>query len=254
MAPPGRAEGLDLVMRFAGAENRVHPAVLWNEGGEATLVDAGMPGHAAAILELLEELGVPARAVKRIILTHQDLDHIGSAGELAERTGAQVMAHADDAPYIRGERRLIKLDPRRWEERLMVLPPREREAVERILAQPPRVRVDRVLSDGDELPWHGGIAVIHTPGHTPGHISLYARAARLLVAGDALRVEGGVLVGPSPNATLDLPEAMRSLRKLLSFELEGVLCYHGGFAGRDFPQRLVALAGPGGAVGVAGAA
>ena len=245
MAPLYRAEDLDLAVSFAGAESRMHPAVLWDEGGEATLVDAGMPGHAAAIFELLSALGLSPDAVKRLILTHQDLDHFGSAAEIVALTGAEVMAHAADAPYIQGERRPLKLDPRRWEERLKALPPREREAVERILSDPPRVRVDRLLSDGDELPWHGGVAVIHTPGHTPGHISLYARASRLLVTGDALRVESGNLVGPSPNATLDLAEATRSLRKLLPFEVDRVLCYHGGFAGPDARARLAALASAG---------
>ncbi len=235
-------EAIELPMRFAGAESTVYPVLLRDAGGEATLVDAGLPGQAAAIEERLRWHGVPLTALRRIILTHQDLDHIGSAQALADASGAEVMAHAADAPYIRGDRRPIKLDPRRYEERLKGQPKSEREAVMRIVADPPRVPVDRLLDDGAKLPWHGGIVVIHTPGHTPGHVSLYLAASRVLIAGDALRSENGVLVGPNPGATPDLPEATRSLRKLVALAIDGVICYHGGPAGPDAAERLRALA------------
>ena len=237
-------EALELPMRFAGAESTVYPAVLWDQGGEATLVDAGLPGHEALIERLLGGLGLGPKALRRIILTHQDLDHIGSAPAMAVLAGAQVMAHGGDVPYIQGERRLLKLDPRRFEERLKDQPESVRESVRRVIADPPKVRVDRILRDGEELPWHGGIVVIHTPGHTPGHVSLYHKASRLLISGDALRVENGALVGPSPNATLDLAEATRSLQKLLGLAIDRVLCYHGGLAGPGAAARLRELSRP----------
>ena len=48
------------------------------------------------------------------------------------------------------------------------------------------VGVDRIVEDGEELPFCGGITVIHTPGHTPGHICLYIGQNKTLIAGDAL--------------------------------------------------------------------
>ena len=77
------------------------------------------------------------------------------------------------------------------------------------------VGVDRIVEDGEELPFCGGITVIHTPGHTPGHICLYIGQSKTLIAGDALSVEGGKL-GPLPRfASLDWPLAVRSLGKLV---------------------------------------
>jgi glyoxylase-like metal-dependent hydrolase (beta-lactamase superfamily II) len=240
------AEGVDALemrMRFAGGDMLAWPVLFRDAGGDATLVDAGHAGHEAAFLDAIARAGVDPARPRRIILTHQDLDHIGSAPGIAAATGALVLAHAGDAPYIDGRLRPIKLDPARWAERLARCPAAERPAVERVLADPPRVPVGRLLVDGERLPWHGGIRVIHTPGHTPGHVSLYHEPSRLLIAGDALRTEEGVLVGPSPAATLDMPRALASLGKLLALDIDRVVCYHGGLAGPGSAARLRALAG-----------
>ena len=74
------------------------------------------------------------------------------------------------------------------------------------------VTVDRTLEDGEELPFCGGITIIHVPGHTPGHICLYIRQSKTSVAGDALSAEGGKL-GPPNFASLDWRLALRSLDK-----------------------------------------
>ncbi|MHB8917725.1 MAG: MBL fold metallo-hydrolase [Desulfocucumaceae bacterium] len=55
--------------------------------------------------------------------------------------------------------------------------------------------VGRTVADEEELPYCGGITVIHTPGHTPGHICLYHKQSRTLIAGDALFAEGGLRAG-----------------------------------------------------------
>lgn len=89
----------------------------------------------------------------------------------------------------------------------------------------------------------GGMVVIHTPGHTPGHISLFLPADHLLIAGDALRVEDGELEGPSPKATPDMSRATASLRKLLAYPIDRVFCYHGGLSKPGALARLWELAG-----------
>jgi glyoxylase-like metal-dependent hydrolase (beta-lactamase superfamily II) len=103
------------------------------------------------------------------------------------------------------------------------------------------VKVDHVLKGGEELPIHGGITVIPTPGHTPGHVCYYLKAQGLLLAGDALRVENGSLIGPSPMATPDMRRAVASLRNLLPYRIDAILCYHGGLTRQDIPARLSAL-------------
>jgi glyoxylase-like metal-dependent hydrolase (beta-lactamase superfamily II) len=67
----------------------------------ATLVDAGLPGQAEAIASALGKAGVGARDLRRVIFTHQDLDHVGSGAALVRQSGARVLAHPADAPYIR---------------------------------------------------------------------------------------------------------------------------------------------------------
>jgi glyoxylase-like metal-dependent hydrolase (beta-lactamase superfamily II) len=84
----------------------------------------------------------------------------------------------------------------------------------RILFQnPPKVKVDQTVDDGQELPYCGGIRVIFTPGHTPGHISLYLKQSKTLVAGDAMICLDGSLRGPVQQTTLDMNTALRSLEK-----------------------------------------
>ena len=188
-------------MNFAGNDSIIHPVLFFDRPDNMTLIDAGLPGQAPAIKELLKELGLKMSNIRRLILTHQDIDHIGGAAAVVQETGAEVLAHRDDVPYIQGEQQLIKFNPDRIESMLQSLPEERRDAARRVFSSPPRVRVDRTLKDGDELPQHGGLRIVHTPGHTPGHISIFVRAHGLLVSGDALRVENGKLVGPAPGAT-----------------------------------------------------
>ena len=109
-----------------------------------------------------------------------------------------------------------------------------REVLERL--EP--VGVDERLEDTERLELAGGIRVIFTPGHTPGHLSLYLERSKVLVAGDALTAEGGRLNGPNPSATLDVREAARSVRRLAELDVKTIVCYHGGVVGEDANGQL----------------
>src|SRR5262249_22975712 len=67
-----------------------------------TLVDTGLPGQQDAIATALAEAGVQVHDLKRIILTHQDIDHVGSLHDLVQSSGARVLAHATEVPFIDG--------------------------------------------------------------------------------------------------------------------------------------------------------
>jgi glyoxylase-like metal-dependent hydrolase (beta-lactamase superfamily II) len=237
-----KVEAMEISMGFLGNQSIIHPTVFWDDGEGATLIDTGLPGQVSLIRQKLSGLGLRLRDIRRILLTHQDIDHIGSAQALVEASGARVFAHEADAPYISGEKKLLKMDVSRFEARLEALPEREREQARRLLDPLPRVRVDQMLKGREELPFHGGIVVIYTPGHTPGHVCYYLRRQRLLIAGDALRVDNGALMGPSPSATPDMAKAIASLAALRERPIEGVLCYHGGFFRGNPAERLRELA------------
>jgi glyoxylase-like metal-dependent hydrolase (beta-lactamase superfamily II) len=202
--------------------------VLDGENGN-TLVDTGLPGQEEAIASALDEAGIGTRDLRRIIFTHQDLDHVGSGAALVRQSDARVMAHAADAPYIEGDLRPLKPTPEMLEQR-----PQMREVLQRL--EP--VRVDEHLQDGELLDLAGGTRALFTPGHTPGHLSLYLERPKVLVAGDALTAEGGRLNGPNPSATLDVREAARSVRRLAELDVQAIVCYHGGVVGDDANGQL----------------
>ena len=202
--------------------------ILDGENGN-TLVDAGLPGQAEVIGAALADAGIGVEDLGRIVFTHQDLDHIGSGAALVRQSGARVLACSDDAPYIDGNLRPLKLSPEMLEKR-----PQMRELLERL--EP--VRVDELVEDGTRLDLAGGTTVVFTPGHTPGHVSLYLERPKVLVAGDALTSEEGYLNGPNQSMTLDMPTALQSIRKLAELELDTIVCYHGGVVNEDATGQI----------------
>ena len=88
------------------------------------------------------------------------------------------------------------------------------------------LKVDRALRDGDLLPFAGGLQVIHAPGHTPGHIALYAKERRTLFAGDALMNTGGLRL-PMSTSSHDMDQAKRSVRRLVELDFDIALPGHG---------------------------
>jgi glyoxylase-like metal-dependent hydrolase (beta-lactamase superfamily II) len=194
-----------------------------------TLVDAGLPDQAETIGAALADAGMGVGDLGRVIFTHQDLDHTGSGAALVRQSGARVLAHPADAPYIDGSLSLLKPSPEMLERR-----PQMREVLERL--EP--VGVDELLEAGTRLDLAGGTNVISTPGHTPGHVSLYLERPRVLVAGDALTSERGYLNGPNPTMTLDMPTAVQSIRKLAALDVDTIVCYHGGVVSEDAVGQL----------------
>jgi len=236
-------DALEVTGELAGHRIMTFHPVLFNDGISTMLVDTGLPWHLAALESAIKSLGVQLSTLRRIIITHQDIDHISNARTLRKLSGATVMAHPSDIPYIQGEMPLMKLNPAFIASILAMIPESVREQAKAVYSNPSSVPVDQQVNDGEVIPIGAGVQVIHTPGHTPGHISLYVPSEELLIAGDSLRVEKGHLVGPNKSHTPDMVQAMDSVRKMAKLKVDKVLCYHGGFYGPNAGDRIAEIAG-----------
>ena len=158
-------QGRDLVNSFAFVD----------DDGQVTLVDCGLKKAPVWIVDGLAAIGKQPGDVTRILLTHAHPDHAGGAAEMASRTGARVGVHTDDVAYLAAGR----TPPVDTSTRLGRLLRR------RTGGFPPLVAGDGLVN-GQVLDVGGGLRVVHTPGHSPGHVSLLHETSGVLITGDAL--------------------------------------------------------------------
>jgi glyoxylase-like metal-dependent hydrolase (beta-lactamase superfamily II) len=177
---------------------------LWEWADGYTLIDTGFPKDARIILDALIRNRVALHGIRRVIVTHADPDHSGGLAQIKRATQAQVVCHAVEKEFLEyPQRRHVSA----WYMRVPLLAASMLPDYHLRAVMP-----DVLVVDGQELP--EGFTVIHTPGHSPGHISLLHRGKRLLVAGDALSNRGSKLRAPTTKFTADLPNAKRSIWKL----------------------------------------
>ena len=217
----------------------IHPVIL-KGAKEMVLVDCGFPGSLSKIKESAMSQNVNLDNLTKVVITHHDIDHIGSLGEIKHAyPDIQILADVKEVPYINGEKEPIKA--KKFREMYNSLPESQKEminAVRRLLDNYEPVDIDGTLHDHDIFPWCGNVEIISTPGHTDGHICLYLHEFKTLIAGDALFLENGELVISRPMATLDMEQARQSVKKLLNFDIDKIICYHGGIYEGDIKETL----------------
>lgn len=158
---------------------------------------------------------LPRRRIRLVALTHAHPDHMGSARAVCRRFGVSLACHEADVPVAEGRAPMLpQLQRPRWLDWIL---------------QPPAWPVERVLHDGDVV---GEFRVVHTPGHTPGHVVYFREGDRVAIAGDLAvnihfltREEG--LREPPPFFSVDPAANRRSLQVLMALQPRLVCFGHG---------------------------
>jgi glyoxylase-like metal-dependent hydrolase (beta-lactamase superfamily II) len=197
-----------------------------------TLVDTGLAGNANKVLKYVEGLGRKPGDVKRILITHADGDHVGSLAALKAATGARVYASAAEATAIAAGRSSRDLKANNLLLKLVF-------AITRRLFKASPAQVDEIVAEGQVLPALGGLRVVETFGHTPGHISLFAPSSGILFVGDSLVSDKKGLHGSLGANTWDQDKADASVRKQAALGASIVCSGHGPVvmdAATKFPQ------------------
>jgi glyoxylase-like metal-dependent hydrolase (beta-lactamase superfamily II) len=194
-----------------------------------TLVDTCFIYSIPMFESYLLKAGIDIKDINRIVLTHLHPDHVEAVNELRRKTGAKVYSHWIEASYLLHELEYNGPPDKDAFEHILKIMGTDINTVSKkfgnIHVGP--VAIDILLKDGDII--GNTLQVIHTPGHTPGHISLYDKERRILIGGDILfnsilNIDG--LFIPPRTVTKDWETSIVSARRLVNLKVEKLLLAH----------------------------
>ena len=189
------------------------------EGGDAILIDSGLPGSSRILTRGLIDCGVSRDRISRVVITHAHPDHSGGLAELVDGTGITVAVHEAEADLVED----VASAPNPLRSRFLAA--LSRPAMSRLNGA--SVPVDQRLKDGDLIPFPTEVQVVHLPGHTPGSVGLYLPRKGIVIVGDALQHKfGWRLYPPAPGVTQCPDTAMRSLERLLALDFHTICFSH----------------------------
>ena len=199
-------------------------AFLLDEGTELTLIDTLFDTDARRVVDRIGSIGRSVEDLKHIVLTHAHRSHLGGLATLKGLSGATVYSHPWEADIVAGERTAQPVTP---------VPMRPLSAYWRVYylqlgaalgrGKHPPCPVDATLEDGDTV---GPITVLHTPGHTPGHLAFWWPDRGVLFAGDAIATYP--VFGPGwPAFTLNPTQHRASLRRMAELDTAVLAVGHG---------------------------
>ena len=192
--------------------------------GQVTVLDMGLKQSGRKVVAALRSIGSDTTDVTRLLLTHAHADHLGGTGYVADATGHGVGVHAEDAGFVRAGQ---------------VAPAGSRlgRLMARLSGGLAPVPVDEELTDGQVLPVAGGLRVVHTPGHSPGHAAYLHEDSGVLVTGDAIfNVRG--LRWPIKAFCTDFRMTQETAHRLAELEYDVAAFTHGPEL-RDRPREAI---------------
>jgi len=217
----------------------MNPVVL-DDGESLVLIDCPLAENYNDLLDVAKENSVDFSRLSHVILTHQDGDHVASIHQLrTDFPKIKVVASAIEREYLEKRRKLIR-QVQCEEELKSATGDRKKEledAIKMYHALKP-IHVDIAVEDGQVLDICGGMKIVASPGHMPGHISVYICELKTLVTGDSMIMENGALQTANPVYTLDMDESVRTIEKYTKYDIEQVVCYHGGIFKGDCRTAL----------------
>ena len=213
-------------------------AFLLDDGTELTLIDTLFDTDARQILDRIEAIGRSAEDLKHIVLTHAHRSHLGGLANLKRLSGATVYSHAWEADIVAGERIAQPVTP---------IPMRPLRTYWRVYylqlgaalgrGKHPPCPVDVTLEDGDTV---GPATVLHTPGHTPGHLAFWWPDRKVLFAGDAIATYP-VFEAGWPAFNLNPTQHRLSLRRMSELDARVLAVGHGEPITAGAAQRVRSL-------------
>jgi len=215
-----------------------------SETSEFVLIDTGMPKSAEQIKNMIHKRFGESAIPKAIILTHGHFDHVGSIAALLEDWDIPVYAHEQELPFLTGKEDYPPGDPNV-----------DSGLVAKMSPLFPNHGIDisahiQPLSSDGTVPNMPGWKCIHTPGHTPGHISLFREQDRILIAGDAfvtvkqeslykVLTQTQEISGPPRYYTTDWEAAYESVKKLEALKPQLAVTGHGvPMSGKELSTSL----------------
>ena len=193
------------------------------------LIDTGTPGKADSLIKELEGINIKPSDIKAIVITHAHPDHAGSCVALIEKTSAKLYIHRDDLDMLLGKAPRQK--PQNFVQKLFAF-------LSKHFYKYPLPHDAVPLDDDSTIQGFEDLKIVHTPGHTPGSLSILDEKALILFCGDALNNRGNKLTGPNKYFTINTEQAWRSIAKLGALKFKTLCPGHGTWIAEDAQQKV----------------
>lgn len=185
------------------------------------LIDTGLPNNFEHLRKFLQGNKLSFTDIEMVVITHADGDHFGCLSRIQKEFPSLISAtskfEADAITAGKSSRELKRTKP---VFRILT------SIISPLFSTDP-ARIERILTIGEELPYLGGLEIIDTLGHTPGHISLWSKSTRTLFSGDSIRINKNKLSPSTGDNTWDEELSRISFDKQLSLQPDRIYGGHG---------------------------